>query len=156
MPRVVLQEVGAEAEARTRGHDAVPCAADNGTDGLADDLAELKLVGCGRLSGAMAKDDVTQFVGQHARELPFRSGCLDHAAAHKYRSARQREGVEVIQVDDIEQVPERRLSQLGGNSVDETACDVLDVRVYLTIPEDRKLPANDACGVPSQSDVFLR
>ena len=65
-------------------------------------------------------------VRHDARHFAFGLGRLEHAAVEEHRPARQRERVDLLEVDDLEAVAERRLAELGRNVVDQLLAEPLD------------------------------
>ena len=75
--------------------------------------------GLARLRGAVAQRDVGHLVRHDADHLTLGFRGLDHPAVHVHRTARQREGIDLLQVDDLEAVLKLRMAQLGRDGVHE-------------------------------------
>jgi hypothetical protein len=90
-------------------NDAAGPAADDATQYLSGDRADLKLLSFGRLGRSVTENHMAQFVGHHASDFGVRFGRFDHAAMKKHRPAWKGERVDVLQVDDVEAVAEFRL-----------------------------------------------
>jgi hypothetical protein len=82
--------------------------------------------------------DVRHLVRHHARDLAFRLGRFDHAAVEKHRTARQREGIDVLLIDDIERVCELRVLELRWHRLSEPPSDPLDVVVDPLVVQHRQ------------------
>ena len=99
--------------------------ADNRSQDLAGDRADLEFLCLCGLQRPVAQDHVAQLVRHDAGHFIVGARRLQHAAVEEHRAARQREGVDLSQVDDVERVSERRLLEVvparhrraGGRSV---------------------------------------
>ena len=98
----VFQEVRPEADLRALRNDLPLVPADDGTDDLAGEGAELELLRLRRLQRAVAQDDVREFVRHHAGNLVVGARRLEHPPIEEHRAARQRKRVDLAQVYDIE------------------------------------------------------
>ena len=102
-------------------------AADDGAEHLAGNRADLELLALRRLRGAVPQRDVGDLVRHDAGDFAFRLGRLDHASIEEHRAARQREGVDVLLVHDVERIAELGVAELRRNRRDEPPTDVLDI-----------------------------
>jgi hypothetical protein len=75
----------------------------------------------------VAQDDVADFVGHDAGYFAFRLGRLDHAAIDEHRSAGQRKGVDIANIDGFEAVFELGLLQLRWDGVDQPAAQFFHI-----------------------------
>ena len=114
----VLQEVGAQPDLRPLGDHRTGAPADDRAQHLPGERAELELLARGRLRGAVPQHDVRELVRHDAGDLAFRLRRLNHAAVQEHRPARQREGVDVAEIDDVERVTELGLAKLARDLVD--------------------------------------
>ena len=103
----------------------------------------------------MAQSDVADFVGEHASyfTLIFRS--LQHSAIDVHRAARQREGIQIAHVDDVEGVSEFRMPELIRNVLHEALADPLDIVVDAVVTQHWKLLRNFARSLAAGLHVFF-
>ena len=151
----VLQEVDAEAELRSLRNDAAGPAADDATQYLSGDRADLELLPLGRLRRPVTKNHVAQFVRHHAGDFPIRFRRFDHAAMKKHRPAWKGERVDILQIDDVEAVAEFRLAQVVRNLGDQAFTDTFDEVLGATIVDHRQLLTHFRCRLLSELDVLL-
>jgi hypothetical protein len=100
------------------------------------------------------QDDVTELVRHDARHLPFGVRRLDHAPVHEHGTARQREGIDLANVDRLEHVLELRMLQLRRNRRHQPLADVLHVRRHFIVVHDRQLLLDLRGGLPSELHVL--
>src|SRR5262245_14418432 len=79
----VLQKIGLDPTLRSLRHDGPGTATDHRSDDLPGKCAELELLSIGRLSGAVAQHDVTEFVCDDTGDLAISSRGVEHAAVHE-------------------------------------------------------------------------
>ena len=99
---------------------------------------------------------MAQFVRHHARHLGVGARRFNHPAVEKHRAAGEREGIDLLEIDDIEAVPERRLLQVVRDLVDQPSADLLDERFRRLVPDHRQLLTHFGCRLSSKLHVLLR
>ena len=152
----VLQEVDTQADLRALRNDAAGAAADNRTEDLTGDSADLKLLSLRRLRGSVPENHVAQLVRHDACHFCVGARRFDHPAVEKHRPARQREGVDLFEIDDVEAVTELGLLQVIRNLVDQSLANVFDEPLRGPVAEDRQLLTHFGCGLPAELHVLLR
>ena len=151
----VLQEHGAEPELRALRDDRTGPSADHRAEHLAGEGAELELLPLGRLGRAVAQGHVRDLVRHHPRHFGFGLGRLDHAAVQEHRSARQRERVDLPEIDDVEAVAELRLTIVGRDGLDETVADPLREVLDALVVQHRHLLTDFRGRLLPELDVLL-
>jgi hypothetical protein len=133
-----FQEVRAQSKLGSLGDEAACRAADHGAHDLSRERAELKALTLGRLRRAMAERDMGDLVPHDPGDFRFRIARFDHAPVEKHRSARQGEGVDLLLVDHVEGVPERRMRKLRRDCRDEFPTDAFDPLLCSSIVQERQ------------------
>src|SRR5205085_1943788 len=100
---------GADAELHALPDDLTEVAADDRAADRTEDRADLVFRRFARLGRTVPECDVADLVGHHPRDLAFTVRRLEHAAVDEHRSAGQREGVDLADVDPFERVLEFRM-----------------------------------------------
>ncbi len=151
----VSEERSSKANLRAEGDRLTGHAAKHGPRNLPKNGSDLigHCLAC--LRGAVAQRDVANLVREHAGDLAFVPGRLEHSAIDIHRTARQRERIEVAHVDDIERVTELRVPKFVRDVLHEPLTDALDVVVHAVVTKHRKLFGNFACRFASCLYVVL-
>ena len=152
----VLEEVGAEPELRSLRDDAAGRAADDRAENLAGYRADLEFLPLGRLRGAVTKRDVGDLVRHDAGHFALALRGLDHPAIEEHRTARQRERVDLLLVDDVERVAEPGMPELGRNGIDQALADALDVVVHALVVQHGQLLSRLGGSLLAELDVLLQ
>ena len=102
----VSQEQRAQPELAALRDGRTGRAADDGAADDAGELAELQpgILRLRRIGRSVSKQDVRQLVRHDADDLAFGRGRVEHAAVDEHRSARQRERIDLFQVDRRERI----------------------------------------------------
>ncbi len=85
---------------------------------------------------------MADLVSHDAGDFALGLGRLDHAAIHEHRAARERRGVDLPDVDDVECVAEFLMLQLARDRADQSATQPLDIRLRFVVVQDRQLLAH--------------
>ena len=151
----VLEQQRAEAELAALLDRRSDAPADHRAGDRAGERAELRVLGLGRVGGAVPQQDVRQLVGHHAGHLALGRRRFDHAAIHEHRPARQGEGVDVLEVDGLERVLELGVVELGRGLRHELAPDAGQVVVDLPVLDDGELLAHLRRGLAPELHVVF-
>ena len=108
-----IGEGGAEAELRALRDDTADASADDRAEDRTGHLPHLILAGLACLRGAVAQQDMAQFVSHHSHYLALAVRRFDHAAIDEHRPARQRKRVDFADVHRFERVPELGMLELA-------------------------------------------
>ena len=96
---------------------------------------------------------MAQLVRDDSSHFPFGLGRLDHSSVHVHRPARQREGVDLFHVDDLERVSEFRVTKLRRDRIDKTLPDVRHVRRDRVVSQQRQLLLDLSGRVPAKLHI---
>ena len=81
---------------------------------------------------------------------------FNHPAVEKHRSAGQREGIDLFEIDHVEAVPERRLPQVIGNLVDQPLANLFDEPFRGPVVDERQLLTHFGRRLPTELHVLFR
>jgi hypothetical protein len=112
----------------------------------------LCLGGVGR---SMTKQDVRQLVRHHADDLGFRRRRVEHAALHEHRPARQRKGIDLLEVHRRERILVDRLVEFRRCGRDQAISQRGQIARDLPVLDDRIPLPNLCCGFAAERDILL-
>ncbi len=132
-------EGSAQSELGSLRDNRSDIAADDRSEHLSGNCADLVFRGLARLGRAVSEDDVTQFVSHDAGDLAFVLCGFDHSPVDVHRSTRKREGVDFADVHKLECVLELRMAQFRGDDVDEPTTNIPNVARQQFVAENWQL-----------------
>ena len=151
----VLEHRRAETELAALRDDLSPTAADHSAGNRAGELAELEVLGLGRVRGAVAQQHVAQLVRHHADDFAFARRCLEHAAVDEHRAAGQRERVDLFEVHRRERVLEDGVVQFGRRRRDEPLAEPIEIAGKRRVRDDRILLPDLRRRLPAKLHVLF-